>query len=81
MYLKDPTTGLPSVSLTFLVISFVLLVGFSTANVLEYAKDPGPFLELFYACAALYFGRRVSIGNKSFSINNKDTQSNEQINS
>jgi len=76
MYLKDPTTGISSVSLTFLVASFVLLVGFSTSSVLDYSKDPGPFLELFYACAALYFGRRVTIGTKSFSVNNtKETPS------
>lgn len=67
MYLKDPSTDKPSVSLTFLVTSFVLVVGFSLASLFDYSKAPEPLMELFYACAALYFGRRVSINNKTYS--------------
>lgn len=67
MYLKDPVTGIVSVSLTFLVTSFILVVGFSVSNILGYSKDPGPVMDLFYACAALYFGRRVQVGSKTFS--------------
>lgn len=71
MYLVDPKDGKQSVTLTFLVVSFLLIAGFSVANVLDHAKDPEPLMQLFYACAALYFGRRVSLGNKTFS--GKDT--------
>lgn len=67
MFIKDPKTGEPSVSLTFLMISFLLAAGFSIASVLDQSKNPGPLMELFYACAALYFGRRVNIGGKNFS--------------
>lgn len=67
MYLNDPSTNKPSVSLTFLVTAFVLVIGFSVGSVLEYSKSPEPLMDLFYACAALYFGRRVNIGNKTFS--------------
>jgi len=73
MYLVDPKTDKKSVSLTFLVIAFVLLVGFTIAEALELTKLPGSFSELFYACAALYFGRRVQIGSKTFS-SEKDTK-------
>lgn len=73
MYLKDPTTQLPSVSLTLLGISFIVVLGFSVATALEYVKDPGPLTELFYACAALYFGRRVQVGTKNFS-SDKETK-------
>jgi len=67
MYLKDPVTKEYSVSLTFLVISFALVIGFSIASVLDYSKTPEPLVDLFYACAALYFGRRISVNNKIFS--------------
>jgi hypothetical protein len=75
MYLPDPKDGKPSVSLTMLGISFVTVLGFSISSVLEYTKEPGPLMELFYATAALYFGRRVSIGGKLFSGKEKGTQS------
>lgn len=67
MYLPDPKDGKPSVSLTMLAVTFVTVLGFSIASVLEYAKEPGPLMELFYAAAALYFSRRVQIGSKTFS--------------
>jgi len=73
MYLKDPKDGKRSVSLTFLVISFTLFAGFSAATSLNYAESAGAFSELFYACAALYFGRRVKVGTKTFSVNS-DTE-------
>jgi hypothetical protein len=74
MYLPDPKDGKPSVSLTMLAISFVAVLGFSIASVLEYSKEPGPLMELFYATAALYFSRRVQIGAKTFS-SKKETDS------
>jgi len=66
MYLKDPKNGEVSVSLTFLVASFVLAAGFSIAAVLDQTKNPEPLMQLFYACATLYFGRRVNIGGKQY---------------
>lgn len=78
MYLKDPSTGLPSVSLTFLMISFLLAAGFSIASVLDQSKNPGPLMELFYACAALYFGRKMNIGGKNFSGKEDSSGTSEQ---
>lgn len=67
MYLKDPKDGKESVTLTFLVTSFILISGFSVACVLGQVKTVEPLMDLFYATAALYFGRRVTIGSKTFS--------------
>jgi hypothetical protein len=73
MYLKDPKTGEKSVTLTFLVLSFLLFAGFAGAEALGYTKNgTGSLSELFYACAALYFGRRVKVGSKSFEVGNQD---------
>lgn len=66
-YLVDPKTKKQSVSLTLMMISFVLLVILSTLKALEHVSSVGAFQELFYATAALYFGRRVNINNKLFS--------------
>lgn len=67
MYLIDPKDGKQSVTLTFMVVSYILVTGFSVAVTLEKVPAAGPLMELFYACSALYFGRRVSFGNKVFS--------------
>ena len=66
-YFVDPKNDLQSVSLTLLMVSFLLLTVLSVLNALEYVKDVGPMQELFYATAALYFGRRVNINGKAFS--------------
>ena len=67
MYMKEPSEG-RSVTLTFLSISFILLAGFSVAASLGYVNSVDTLSELFYACAALYFGRRVKVGTKSFQV-------------
>lgn len=59
---QDPITKLPSVSLTLLVISFVLS-GFALIN--KFTKivegvDIDNSLELLIICASLYFGRSFS---------------------
>lgn len=73
MYLTDPITKEKSVTLTFAVVSFLFVLGFAVANALEYSKEPGALMDLFYACAALYFGRRVNLNGKIFSGNDKGT--------
>jgi hypothetical protein len=73
-YLEDPKDKKPSVSLTMMLLSFLILLGFCISSTLGYTKDPDALKELFYACAALYFGRRVSINNKSFSGKEKPSE-------
>ena len=62
VYLRDPITKQPSVSLTLLVVSFALGF-FSLIN--KFAKivdgvDVDNSLELLVICASLYFGRSIS---------------------
>lgn len=59
--IRDPKTGLGSVSLTLLFISFnVVLIGLVGKWVEKLGGfDVGQALNLFYACAALYFGRNL----------------------
>lgn len=59
MFLKKPSND-KSVSLTLAIVSFVLFAGFSVAESLGYVENSGSLAELFYACAALYFGRRAT---------------------
>ena len=66
-YFVDPKTEKESISLTLMLVSFVILVVLSTLKALEHVNSVGAFQELFYATAALYFGRRVNINNKLFS--------------
>lgn len=71
-YFIDPKTKSESVSLTLLLISFVLYVSFSITTIFEITSGIGPLSELFYFCVALYFGRRVKIGSKAIEANNGD---------
>ena len=62
VFVKDPLTKTPSVSLTLLIISFILSI-FSLIN--KFAKivdgvDVDNTLELLVVCASLYFGRSLS---------------------
>ena len=70
-FFKDPGTGKSSVSLTLLIISFNLVIlgiigkwgGLLNVNIEQ-------SLNLFYACSALYFGRKISSGNSTLEIKN-----------
>jgi len=62
VFLRDPVTKVPSVSLTLLIISFTLCL-LSLLN--KFAKvvdgvDIENTLELLIICASLYFGRSLS---------------------
>jgi hypothetical protein len=62
LFFRDPVRKVPSVSLTLLIISFVLSL-FSLLN--KFAKlvegvDIENSLQLLIICASLYFGRTLS---------------------
>lgn len=60
-FLKDPTTQKSSVSLTLLIMSFVLTIVGIIGKWGGYLKiDIDQALSLFYACSALYFGRKIT---------------------
>lgn len=58
MYLKDPKDGVPSVSLTMTMATWATALGFTVK--LAVAGNSDPLMNLFYATAALYFGRRIT---------------------
>lgn len=62
LFFRDPIRKVPSVSLTLLLISFMLNI-FSVVN--KFAKivdgvDSENTLQLLIVCSSLYFGRTVS---------------------
>jgi hypothetical protein len=57
----DPKTKQPSVSLTNLVISILLLITNLVLNMILDKKVSSEILDYFYASCMLYFGRRFNI--------------------
>lgn len=69
MWIKDPKDGKKSVSLTGLVISFVLVTVLIVLNAFEKIKTVSNALELFGLCVGLYFSRKnISIGKKTVDL-------------
>lgn len=66
MFLIDPKTSTPSVSLTLLIISFIGVVVAGALQLAGKTETASVFLELFYANCALYFSRRFTMNGKSF---------------
>jgi hypothetical protein len=67
LWVQDPVQKSPSVSLTILVVTFLLVAGATVLHMLGKVSHTSAVVELFYSAAALYFGRRMSINGKSFS--------------
>jgi hypothetical protein len=65
MYLIDPKDKEPSVSLTITIATYLPLLGLSIKLALEGNLDP--LTNLFFATAALYFGRRINYSKKTLS--------------
>lgn len=64
-WIIDPKTGESSVSLTMLVVTFVLVLVAVCLSMAGVIKDTSIVTELFYGNLALYFGRRLSFSNKT----------------
>lgn len=67
LWISDPKTKEPSVSLSMLVLTFVATLVAAALNMAEIVKDTSCMTELFYANVALYFGRRFTVGGKTAS--------------
>lgn len=67
MWVQDPITKLPSVSLTNLLISIVFVILSILSNYFVCLKGLNSDLAFnyFMTSAALYFGRKISIGGKN----------------
>ncbi len=77
MYFKDPKDDKPSVSLTLMATTYLPLLGMAIKFAV--AGNVDPLTNLFYATAALYFGRRVTMNTKNVEVekgNEKDPVSN-----
>lgn len=59
MYLKHPGEKEKSVSLTLLIISFIILIGMGILQAFNVVQSIGPFMEIFITTVTLYFGRRI----------------------
>lgn len=70
MWISDPKDNKPSVSLTLLIISFLLVIGAVILEVLGKIDTTSISAEIFFGCAATYFGRRISFN--KLKIENKD---------
>ena len=78
IWMDDPKTKEPSVSLTMLVVSFTGVLIAAGLHMADIVKDTSIMTEIFYANVALYFGRRFSMGGKTFSsdpVSNSSEQS------
>lgn len=62
LWITDPVTKQPSVSLSMLVVSFVGVVVAACLHMADVVKDTSVMTELLYANTALYFGRRFTVG-------------------
>ena len=70
LWVQDPKTKEPSVSLSMLLITFVGVMIAAGLNMAGKIENVSCMTELFYANVALYFGRRFSV--------NKTTASSEK---
>lgn len=66
-WVNDPVSGLPSVSLTLLVVTFAGVIVAGALNMAGVVASTSIFSEVFYSATALYFGRRMNIGGKLIS--------------
>lgn len=69
---QDPKQKEPSVSLTMLLISFIIVLIAAGLEMAGKVKGTSVTLELFWGTAGLYFGRRTSLFSKNV-IESKDT--------
>lgn len=67
-WIIDPKTKEESVSLTFLSVSFCLLIVVGAAALFKKVDNVSIFDSLFYSTAGLYFGRRISFNKDSKEI-------------
>lgn len=70
MYLKDPKTKEPSLTLTLMWISFYILIAGSIAFILGKIETTGPLLEIYVTNSTLYFSRRFTFQTKNLTVNN-----------
>ena len=66
IWMDDPKTKEPSVSLTMLTVSFLGILIAAGLHMADIVKDTSVLTEVFYANVALYFGRKFNSSTKTF---------------
>jgi len=66
--IKDPKQKEPSVSLTMMLIAFIVALVAAGLDMAGKIKSTSVTLELFWGVTALYFGRRFNIGGKQIGL-------------
>lgn len=67
LFIKDPKQKEPSVSLTMLLIAFIVALVAAGLDMAGKVKSTSVTLELFWGVCALYFGRRMKVNGKEIS--------------
>lgn len=65
-WIIDPKHKVESVSLTMLVIAFVLIITGGILQIFKIVESTSILMEVFVTCCALYFGRNFSIAGKNY---------------
>lgn len=75
MWIRDPVSGKPSVTLTLTVVTFIACLVAAGLEMAEVVKSTSLVLELFLGNIALYLGRRWTSGSKVVEGEAKNEQS------
>lgn len=70
----DPKTKSESVSLTLLLVSFLIACTAIGLNIAKVTENTSSSAELFMACAGLYFGRKLSFKGSDFGTSDSSSQ-------
>ncbi len=68
LLLLDPKSKQKSVSLTLVIISFILVVSAAGFQVAGKVDNVSVFFEMFLTTSGLYFGRRFNLNNKIIGV-------------
>lgn len=66
-WIIDPKTKEESISLTLMLVTFLIVSVLGVLESLEKVKSTGPFVEILLSFIALYFGRRMTFKGQSYS--------------
>lgn len=76
-WIADPSTGIASVSLTNFVLSVIFLLVVSVLQLMGKVDNTSIAVEYFVGSGSLYFGRRLSFGNKEATVEEEDKDVNK----
>lgn len=78
LYLTDPKTKEKSVSLTLMLVSFILALVAGGLEMAGLVKGTSISLELFWGTAGLYFGRKFTTRGQSVGVEAATAEPNKE---